>query len=821
MSKVQTKNNTLYLPKEKVWVNPKCFKLMTEKDIYNEIPWDYINRKPFQEVYGSLSKLSLQDPVSNLPWDNIRFLDSDIFRPAGLSFLASKKANKGTRNRPSYTPHIKGTTPYKLFWKEEYKRILYGYEPIVDGEPCGIRIPGEFYFYLNYGIIQKISRFEDGTEADESTLPDFLAMDYYYFRELEARENPILAGLDKSYKKPISVAKSRRKGFSFKAAVGCVWLTAFPPLDKDKPKVIIASDTGYDATLCFKKCMPIIDHLTDYTPFGREQIGDPASNGGWKHIPVSMTNDEGHFIFGFENTKTKQRKGRLTEIQTVSLVKADKISGEGVQRIYFEEAGKITHLKKAWTFAVESLKAGSFWRGIAIIFGTGGSMAKEDGSKGSSRDFSELFLNPELNELGSYDNIYEYNDQNKKCGYFVSDMWSHFDATVEVNGKIYDAIDKNGNAIFWVAELALNKMRELKKQGKRSDYDLFLTQRCKTPSEAFLVVQGTIFPTAELLAVKSEIESHSRGWDKYRIAGELVEHGKNIIFKPDYEGKLFPIDTYVVDDLNREGCLLRYEEPMKLGGVVPEGAYIISVDPIGQNTVGGKSLTSIIVMKTSKYASSFGNEKIVATYRGRHSTNPQGYVQELLVKLSKYYNAQITFENDRDGGILQYFTMTGQLSRLMSKPQMTLDRYLSSNSKTLLREYGHSMGSDRHKRIGEDLLLAWLLKRHPTRKLVNEETGEIEVIEGLRNIDCLQDRALIEDLIHYKRESGNYDVAMAMMGAIIQLNEHFNEELLKARDENIEDISSFWVDLYTNRYGSNYEKEQQRKMMNKNNYIND
>lgn len=93
--------------------------------------------------------------------------------------------------------------------------------------------------------------------------------------------------------------------------------------------------------------MAIIDWLTKYTEFGREEIGDPKTNGGWKMIPTSLTDTSGHFVFGMENTRTKERRGRLSEISTVALTRADKISGEGVHRIYFEEAGKTSELKKA------------------------------------------------------------------------------------------------------------------------------------------------------------------------------------------------------------------------------------------------------------------------------------------------------------------------------------------------------------------------------------------------------------------------------------------------------------------------------------------
>lgn len=794
-------NNTLYLPKERLWVNPKVFKLMTVEEINKDIPKEHITKKDFKDIYGNLNKMSIEDPVSNLLWDYIHFLDCNIFRPAALAFESSTRAVKGTNTPPRYCPYLEGTTQHKNYWKEEFSRCKDGYEPIVDGQPCGLRIPGEFYFYLNYCVIQMVWVDANGKKHDNKNFPDFLSMDYYYFKEIEARESPELYPLPSVYKQALALVKSRRKGFSFKAAAGCVWKTAF----FKSYKVIIASDTGYDAALCFKKCMPIIDWLSTHTPFGRKNPGDPKTNGGWKHIQTSLTDESGHFTFGLENTKTKKRSGRLSEIMTVSLaVKDDRASGEGVQRIYFEESGKITNIKKAWAFARESLKIGETFRGIAIIFGTGGSMAKDNGNVGSSKGFSELFYNPVGNELASFTNIYEYAPTEKKCGYFVCDMWYTPSAEIFIGGKKYSAIDKNGNAHFWVADLYLNMKREEKRNsGKKEDYDLYLTQRCKTPQEAFLVTEGNVFPTADLLARKNDLELSKGGFELVRTAGEIVEYNGIVSFRPDLEGNLQPIDTFQVDSLDRSGCLLQYEPPMRLNGVVPPGAYIISVDPIGQNTVSGKSLTSIVVMKTPKYLHDLGPSKIVATYKGRNSVNPQGHVHELLLKLSKYYNAQITFENDRDGGILQYFIRKGELNRLMSKPEMTLSKYLP-NSTTALREFGHSMATPRHKEIGENLLLEWLLRRVPKKKVVNSE-GEVIELEGLRYLDMLEDRAVIEELIAYNRK-GNFDVVMALMGAIIQINEHWNEDFVQDRREEINDISSFWNEVHNNLYGTTQQK---------------
>lgn len=69
----------------------------------------------------------------------------------------------------------------------------------------------------------------------------------------------------------------------------------------------------------------------------------------------------------------------------------------------------------------------------------------------------------------------------------------------------------------------------------------------------------------------------------------------------------------------------------------------------------------------------------------------------------------------------------------------------------------------------------------------------------------LEDKAVIEELIAYNRE-GNFDVAMALMGAIIQINEHYNEDFLEEYKYDNESISDFLADLYVNKYGSAYDR---------------
>jgi hypothetical protein len=786
-------------PKEEMIINPKVAIYVSEKDIANSVPVDLIHK--YSKLYGDISKVSMQDPVKNTMWDYLYFVNPDVFRPAAIAFQKSKKAVKGTNIAPSYTNHIKGTKAYNDFWEEEFNRIKYGYEPIVDGKPCGIRISGEFYFYLNYSLMDKLIELSNGETKVVYDFPDFMLMDYYYYRELEARENPHLFGLDATYKKSLVLAKSRRKGFSYKAAAGCVWIIAF----NNKARVGIASAPDVkktDAALCAQKCIPVLDHLTDYTPFGRKDPGDPSTNGGWAHEKASITNTSVNITLGLYNTKTKGKAGRQSTVFTMSLSKDDAASGEGLRRLYFEEAGKIGNLDKAWIFARETMKAGSLFRGLAILFGTGGQMMTASGREGTTKPFAQLFNNPKQAELASFSNIHEYKElsQEVKCGWFVADMWANFGAYVEMDGTKYQALDKKGNPCFWVGELVLNKERLEKAppKGKQEDYNKFLTQRCKTPSEAFLVSSGSIFNTADLIARQSEIKMSVGGFSKFRTPGELIEKGSGeITFIPDLEHKLKPIISLDVDVSDREGCLLLYEYPRTVGGKIPEDAYIITVDPIANNNEGGSSLNAVYVFKTPKYSNFIGYEGIVASYVGRKKQRPLSYLHQLLFRLSKFYNAKISFENDRDGGILQYFTTRNALHMLMPKPDLVLQKHLP-NSKTRLREFGHSMASARHKGLGEQYLNEWLDYRHPSKKVVNEE-GEVVEVLGKRNLDMLLDEYLIEELIQYNRQ-GNYDAVLSCMGAVIQFKERFEEADTIEEDTNV--LSEALVNYYNQKYSN-------------------
>lgn len=418
-----------------------------------------------EEVHEQVTNLCLINPVENLGFDYLFFHDSSVFSPAAQQFRENE--DKGI---PCYSTAIEGTTQYLKYWREQKDRCINGYEV------GGVRISGEYYFYLNFCRIEKRVQREDGTETKKLEFPDFLTMDYYWFLTLERAENPARYGLDPLEKKGIIMAKARRKGWSFKNAAGACWIYTF----FKKSRVVIASELEDKAVNTFKMFKTMCNFLNEYTEFRTPRLKDTATEvkSGW----VEKINGQ------------NIEKGYLSEVKILTLKdNPDKSAGLSCTRFIFEEAGLINYLAKAYRFAEPTLRDGKIWIGIPIIFGTGGDM------EGSTQDFADMFWEPEKYGLAAFRNQYELHPMEGKSGYFVDEMWYRPGCSyVDKDGKLHLSVDNNGNVKRWVAELDLDEERAKSVGGSKEDYDVLITQKCKTPSEAFLRPQGNVFPVAEL-----------------------------------------------------------------------------------------------------------------------------------------------------------------------------------------------------------------------------------------------------------------------------------------------------------------------------------
>jgi hypothetical protein len=682
--------------------------------------WDeYLEEIPFEDIdhnlYGHLTKASTTVPYTNTNQPYYFFVDSSVFSPRAQEF----------RLTGGYAMNLLyGTKAYKDYWVEERNRVLNGYTT------GGFWIPGEYYFYLNYCPIKRVIDYKTGKEGLD--FPLFTSMDYYWFMQVNEAENTS----DSSLKQNLIASKSRRMGFSFKNAAGMCHKFFF----FKESMCVIVSEFEDKAKNTLNMCYNIIDFINQHTEF---------------RTPL-LTRTKSRVVAGakvFENGK-EYIKGKKSEILTVTLHnKPDAAAGYSAVRVIFEEAGMITHLKEAWAFTEPTLRSGALRKGIGILYGTGGDML------GSTRDFAEMFYTPSAYGLREYQNIYE--DTSPHCGYFISNMAWKEGSKIHIKGVTHEAVDRQGNARHWVAELALNRERSNASKGDRKSLYKTITQYPKTPKEAFLTQQGDIFPTAELLEVSSSLRKKFSKAKAY-TAGKLVETDTGIQFQPDIAQELYPLDYYPLTGKEStemlKGAMMIYQQPLTHNGVIPEGAYIIGFDPY--KVEGGvaevtseTSLAVAYVMRTHKYTKELGSPStIVASYIAREDLTDDCYYN--LYKLAKFYNAQIMYENDV-GNVKQYFQTKQALNMLASTPIHAVEKFLP-NANTNNRRYGFSSANQKYKREYIRYLIDWLLEKRPE---------DADII----NMHLIPDSALIDEMIMYNFEYGNFDRVSALIGCILYM----------------------------------------------------
>ena len=184
---------------------------------------------------------------------NKKFHNTSKFRQAALTFQKTGK----------YCAYPNNTQEYFAYWDQETDRCLNGYTAD-DGD----WISGYNYFYLNYCPIQRIVNHiierPDGTKIvtrkRELDFPDFWDYDVYFFEGVNDAE---------TVGKHMCVLKSRRKGFSYKAASMCCRNYYLIPESKS---YVYASNKQYlteDGTLT--KAWDYMNFIDKHTAWGKKR----------------------------------------------------------------------------------------------------------------------------------------------------------------------------------------------------------------------------------------------------------------------------------------------------------------------------------------------------------------------------------------------------------------------------------------------------------------------------------------------------------------------------------------------------------------------
>lgn len=675
------------------------------------------------------------------------WIDISGFRTTGDYFL---------KHNENYCLEPWGSPAWYEFWKEERNKCRNGIT--VDGH----KIPGDYYFYLNYCPIQKVDIANaTGRIAQKiEGFPDFWEGDYEYFwcREIarhgvlkatgvDEEEQKRVAGLPEEERYPILmqhfkklgikiqplmdqldggrdmiIGKSRRKGFSYKNASIAVCNYFHRPKSYT---MLIAYEKKYlfpGKKTIFGKCKEYINFVNKHT--------------AWK-LPAEYINTQSHIKASHKETKdgVDIEVGFLSEIEAISF-KDNPDAGRGADAydIIGEEVGAWGvpgGLKNTLAAMRSSSEAGNFKTGMITLFGTSGSMDS------GTVDFADLFRRPQANGfMAFYDRWGKFKD--KVEGFF-------FAKQLNMEGFY----DKNGNSDMEGAMQAeLSTRKHLIENGATStEIQKRMQEEPLNSAEAFAMIATNTFPVVELQAQLDKVVA----MNLQTLKGTPVKlHYVDgvITASPILNGSAKPITSFKDIPLDIQGCPMIYEHPVP---DAPPGLYKIGYDPIRQEQ--GTSLAAIIVYKGTMFGS-YSHDIPVAEYIGRYE-DPDD-IDRVAEMFADLYNTKIMYENEVTG-VKNYFRRIKRLSLLALQPDTVISKNIKASK--VARVYGCHM-NEQLKDAGERYVKSWLLS-----VLDHDENDN-----PIRVIDKIYSIRLLEELISYYRK-GNFDLVSSLFMCMFQVQE--------------------------------------------------
>ncbi len=635
------------------------------------------------------------------------------------------------RKYECYTFAPQGTTEYIKYWTQEMDRCLYGYVA-EDGD----RIPGFFYFYLNYFPIDLVAQVEvtlpngkvEMRPQKKKDLPEFYDYDRYFFEAVEEAERR---------GKHLVVIKARRKGYSYKIASMLVRNYYFIRGSKG---FALASEAEYlvkDGIL--SKAWDAMDFIDGETAwFKKRQKADTRMHRRASYVQK-------------DSTGVAVELGYKSEIMGVTLKNdSDKARGKAGKLIIFEEAGKFPGLLEAWQKARPSVEQGSYVFGTLIAFGTGGTEgANYEGLK-------ELFENPDAYNCLVFENVWDEHLRGQKCGFFVP-QYANLEGKYSKTGEPF--MDEDGNTIVSVAKRFILEERQkvIDNASDRRAIDRHISEMPISPAEAVLNISTNIFPKAELTRHLSEIKNNTKYSDLKQVGNLIYSADGDIIWEIDT--KYRDINKYrLKPEDSREGAIVIWEHPVD---DPPYGMYIMGVDPYDHDQSGTDSLGSTFVYKRFQAFEQY-YDLPVAEYTGRPNTAEEYY--EKVRMLAHYYNAKVMYENEKKG-LFSHFAHKHQEYLLADQPDIIRDVVQDSK---VQRGKGCHMNKP-IKEWGEGLIKDWL----------NEEQSP-----GVKNLTKIFSEPLLEELIAYNPDSGNFDRVMAFMMIMVYQQELHHVKVKETKKQN-------------------------------------
>lgn len=572
--------------------------------------------------------------IDNIRWDygpddEIEYFDIEKsyyitkYRPinetSGLDFKPEWFRQDAIRKQSygKYSNTIYGSRKYKEYWDEQKRRCIEGYEI------NGYRITGDNYFFLNFYNL-KTSSVE--TINQSYGFPEFLVFQYEYFHYVEMCA---LLGKD------VSVLKSRGIGFSEMASA----FSANPYTMIPNYRVLVTafSKNHLDPTLL--KMWFQLDWLNDNT------------EGAFRRVRM-VINTKTHKRASKKN-KDLSESGHMAEIEGMIVDEPDKLRGDRVQKLIYEEAGADPNLIKKWVKGEALIHVlGGKRVGMRVAFGTGGS-SRADSMEG----LKKMTTDPQ-----AYNILPVKHNFTQDGSYVITGLF------IPAYRVVYSLINERGFCDRQAAIAYYNKERALR-AGDPKDLIDYQAEYCFTIEEALIQKEGTLFPREELAEQLTALDIYKTV--SLPVRGYLTWERKD----GDYTGN-------VLWRNDPQGNIILSEHPIKgEHGSGYSNLYVGGIDSIDigmkDSATTDQSKLSDFCIVIKKRVLGLDDPKYVAMYKDRPRDPREAY--ENAAKLLVYFGAKAVLESTRTA-ILTYFRDKKYMHLLMKRPRATLNDVTKSNA---------------------------------------------------------------------------------------------------------------------------------------------
>ncbi len=390
---------------------------------------------------------------------------------------------------------------------------------------------------------------------------------------------------------------------------------------------------------------------------------------------------------------------------------------------------------------------------LVFITGTGGDMEV-------GKEAAEMFYHPSSYNLLDFENTWEGGG---RIGRFVEAGMGNLsfvkDATLNEHLNIPKSVVDLSHIIIKVSDIERydrewwNPMyEENKKSGNSKALLRFRAYWCKKPSDSFIVLTKNDFNIEEAKRQQNNLRDNQLSG----IAVELVMSDNGMVTH-EFSDKL-PITEFPVKRQDKDAPVMIYEFPMESP---PFGLYVAGVDPYRHSeSEYSDSLGAVYIYKrmheinSEKYQDMF-----VASYVAR--PNDIKIWNENARRLVKYYNARTLSEND-EMSFINYMVDKGDGHYLEAKPEWL--KQIVPNTR-VNRDYGIHRSS---KQIRD--FLDGQLKEYLDQVINTEYNEDGSKGKETLGVSRILDPMLLEEIMNFNKDEGNYDRIIAAQLAIALAN---------------------------------------------------